>query len=136
MSDDRSKPGSKPMKPTKTQRNDVMLYMACGLSEEGIAAVIGITRPTLRQHFAWELANGRAVKKAENYKRLQKAAEEGNVTAMKFLALQLDRGFAEDLPPKPPELGKKAQARVDARNPDTSTTLGALMARRQQEPVN
>jgi len=73
-----SKPGRPPFKPTKAQRNDVMLYAASGVSERAIAVVLGIARPTLREQFAYELVNGRTVKRAQIHKRLEEAAAGGN----------------------------------------------------------
>jgi hypothetical protein len=55
-----------------------MLYAASGGSERAIAVVLGIARPTLREHFAYELANGRTVKRAQIHKRLEEAAAGGN----------------------------------------------------------
>jgi hypothetical protein len=37
-----------------------------------------------------------------------------------------------DKPAKAPKVGKKEQAELDARSPDSGTTLGDLMAKRQQ----
>jgi hypothetical protein len=59
--------------------------VACGTSEEAIAGVIGIDRTTLREHFAVELANGRATFRLELRKKLKELANKGNVTALKYL---------------------------------------------------
>jgi hypothetical protein len=56
----KDKGGRPPFKPTKGQREDVVLLVSCGTSEEVIAGVLGISRPTLREHFEFELTNGGA----------------------------------------------------------------------------
>jgi hypothetical protein len=81
----KNKGGRPPFKPTKAQRSDVVLLVACGTSEEAIAGVLGIDRGTLREHFAVELATGRAAFRLELRKKLKELADDGNVTALKYL---------------------------------------------------
>ena len=81
-------------KPTAQQRKDVKLFVACGMSEPRIASVIGIAKNTLRKHFTDELRDGREIEMAANLRRLRKAADKGNVTAMK----QLDARFSAVAP--------------------------------------
>ena len=83
-----------------------MLFVACGMSEEAMAAVIGIQRQTLRKHFAEELLIGHARIKSENFKNLRKAAKAGNVAAIKYLDLKGGSAPLEDRPTQEP-LGKK-----------------------------
>ncbi|MGE0289275.1 MAG: hypothetical protein AB7I42_26630 [Bradyrhizobium sp.] len=80
-----------------------------------------------------ELAFGRDLKIADNLERLEKAASKGNVAAMKHLATRFDLAperMAPMRPPKQEKLGKKAQAQVDAENPDITVPMGEMMARR------
>lgn len=121
--------------PTKAQREDVMLYIAGGISEASIAHIIGITHVTLRKHFEVELRTGREVVRSENLRLLRKAAKKGNVSAIRMLEekshIQPQRTMP-DTPaePKPVKLGKKAQAQAEAERPDTTVPMGELMARR------
>lgn len=89
--------GPKPFKPTNKQRQDVRLYKASGLTEPAIAEAIGICQNTLRKYFANELDVARGVERARNLKRLEAAANKGNVTAMKALHVIFDKGEAADL---------------------------------------
>ena len=102
--------------------------VACGTSEEAIAGVIGIDRTTLREHFAVELANGRATFRLELRKKLKELANKGNVTALKYLDMTAAEDAASGLSA---DLGKKEQARIAAKNPEPGTPLGDLMRRRQ-----
>jgi predicted transcriptional regulator len=74
-----------------------MLYKAGGIPEPAIAVILGISQNTLRKYFAPELETGRGVKRAQNLKRLEKAADKQNVTAMKALHVLFDKGEAADL---------------------------------------
>ena len=59
-----------------------------------IAAVIGISVPTLNLHFAFELTEGAAKKKAAIYRALEKNALAGNVSAQKAMILQFEKAAA------------------------------------------
>jgi AcrR family transcriptional regulator len=102
-------------KPTSQQREDVELLVLTGSSEEEIASALGITRPTLRKHFASELLHGRARKRRVVVRYLFAAARRGNVAAQKAL-LALSHSAPEQ-PPKARPLGKKAQAEREAAAP-------------------
>jgi hypothetical protein len=95
--DPTSKRGRKAFVPTVKQRDLVMLLTAGGLTEPAIAAVIGCCERTLRNCFKVELAVGRGVKRAQNLVRLEAAAKQGNVSAMKALAAAFDRGDSQEL---------------------------------------
>jgi hypothetical protein len=101
----KNKGGRPPFKPTKAQRSDVVLLVACGRSEEAIAGVLGIDRGTLREHFAVELANGRAAFRLELRKKLKELADDGNVAVLKYLDMtaagRRRRGYEPCGPPKP-----------------------------------
>jgi hypothetical protein len=127
-----SKPGPKPFAPTRAQRRKVMLYLAGGMPEPQIAAVLGIVQNTLRKHFADELAHGRAVKMAANLERLEAAADKGNVTAMKHLDARFQSAAAEaafiDPAPKAERLGKKQLAAIAAETAGDGTEWGDDLA--------
>jgi hypothetical protein len=80
-----SKRGRRPFNPIAKQRDRVMLLTAGGLTEPAIAAVLGCCERTLRNCFKAELETGRGVKRAQNLERLEAAAKQGNVSAMKAL---------------------------------------------------
>lgn len=119
--------GSKPYQPTKAERDKVLLLSAAAMSEQEISAAIGISRATLRKHFADELKNGHARKTAENLARLEGAAKAGNVAAMKFLAARLDALSEAKKPPRPERLGKKEKANLDAQTAHVDTSWEELL---------
>jgi len=90
------KRGPAPFRPTAAQRRDAMLLMAGGIGEAGIAAIFQLSVNCLRKHFADELLHGRARKRGENLRRLERAAEEGAVTAMRVLQLVYDKAEARE----------------------------------------
>jgi hypothetical protein len=75
----------KPFKPTKQQREDVERNVAAGITEDGIAHMLGITRFMLRYHFAEQLQFGRDRKLAAYMALLEQAAADLNVSAIKRL---------------------------------------------------
>lgn len=84
-SDQPSKGGRPPFKPTATQRDRVALLAAGGIPQPAIAAMLGCCERTLRNCFKAELETGRGVKRAENLERLEAAAKGGSIGAMKTL---------------------------------------------------
>lgn len=131
--------GQPPFKPTKAQCNDVESMKADGWSNERIALMLRISRPTLEKHFADELQYGRDKVQLENLKNLRKMAKK-NASAAKQLNDRLDiaatrRPDGGDLLPDPPQhkepkLGKKERQQLEAENPDRATEMGDLLARR------
>jgi hypothetical protein len=115
----------KSFKPTKAQREDVMLFVACGMSEEAMAAVIGIQRQTLRKHFAEELLTGHARIRSENFKNLRKAARAGNVAAIKYLDLK--GGVPAGAAPSQVALGKKEIRQIEAQQTPEDPEWGQLI---------
>ena len=99
--------GRPQFQPTNEQRETCSILAAGQMSEEAIASVFGITRPTLRKHFADELTTGAAKRNAAVLLALYETAVAGNVAAARtWLARQADQqGEA---------LGKKARQRADA----------------------
>lgn len=118
-------PGRPPHKWTLENSNKVLLAFASGRSVKDAAAAIGVSVPTLRQHYSSELAKrARADLRLEmtQLARLNKAAEEGNVAAEKELFKRMEKralaGLSERVAdrakPKKPVQGKKEQQREAA----------------------
>lgn len=99
--------GRPQFQPTPDQRETCSTLAAARMSEDDIAAVFGITRPTLRKHFADELTMGAAQRNAAVLLALYETAVAGNVAAARtWLARQGDEQGAV--------LGRKAQREADA----------------------
>ena len=73
------------MRPTAEQRHHVELAVSVGLSVDMISAAMETPRRTIYRHFANEIATGRAKRLLANAIRIDKAASEGSVAAMKYL---------------------------------------------------
>ena len=102
--------GRPQFQPTPDQRETCSILAAGQMSEEAIASVFGITRPTLRKHFADELTTGAAKRNAAVVVQLYRAAMDGNAAALRlWLARQADE--------QGEVLGKKAQREADAADP-------------------
>jgi predicted transcriptional regulator len=102
--------------PTKTQRRDTSIAAGAGVTHEEIALGLGISQPTLRKHFAYELTTGAYRKRQEVLNAMFKAAKAGNVAAQKAYCALSVKVAAPPVPldqPAKPE-GKKAQANADA----------------------
>lgn len=132
-----AKRGRPQFRPTATQRREVEEMIACGMSEDDVARAVGIATETLRKHFVEELATAKAKRRGEVIKLLFRNARKGNVSAQKHLEAMTSLAGtarpAERIAPtdKPAaRVGKKAQEQADAQNPDVSTPIGELMARR------
>lgn len=109
-------PGRPAFVPTAAHRRQVEELLSVGTSADIVARAIGITEPTLRKHFAEELANGMAKRRAEVMNLLFKSARKGNVAAQKHLEQMTARAAAEaaftgaDEAPAAVKRGKKEQA--------------------------
>ena len=84
------------MRPTKRQRHQVEMGVSIGMTMDQIAIAIAIPRHTIYRHFRNELATGRAKCLLMNAVRLDKAADAGNVAAMKALHAMMERGQQSD----------------------------------------
>jgi DNA-binding CsgD family transcriptional regulator len=126
--------GRPEFRPTDEQRDSVEICVSGGMSQVEIAAVLGITKPTLEKHFADELANGGARKRAEVLGMLYASGRKGNVTAQKYLHAvtgvqaaaaewEAAEGPAKALP-KRPALGKKELAELAARTAGQGSEWG------------
>lgn len=132
---------------TEEKRLRVSVLAAHGMTHDDIAAAMGISAPTLRKNYLRELRGGLAQKRAELLVLKWKAAAGGNVSAMKEVQKDFEKadmyrghianhtGKPAEKPVKPPKLGKKEQALADAQQPDTSTSMGDLMAQRMASTV-
>lgn len=107
--------------PTQKDRETVKALSAMGNSTVDIAEFIGITGPTLRKHYQMELHQGRVQGKIANGRRLQEAAQKGNVTAMIWLD-KTRYGVREG-----EDMGKKAQQHEDARTAHEGTAWDGLL---------
>jgi hypothetical protein len=126
---------------TQENRNKVLMLLALGWSQERIAFALYIDPKTLRRNYSRELKTRefqRDRMDAAVFMRLWHEVEKGNVGAIKEFRKLVERNdlmlYGQNAPPpvKEPKLGKKEAALLAAREPDTGTTLGELMARRQQ----
>jgi len=140
------KGGRPPHVPTDEARRKVEVLAATGMYDWQIAAALEISVPTLRLHYADAMMYGASRKRAEMIDAMFRAGLDGKVAAQKaFIALCREHGDAplQDAPAPvkaeaaaAPKLGKKEQALIDAKEPDRSSTLGALMAERQGIPAS
>lgn len=119
---------------TDEKRKRIKVLRALNKTNDEIAAAMGISERTLRTKYLPELRGGLAQLRAEALVRLWTLAEAGNVSALKEFLRQTER--ADLAAPQPTtrapaaRLGKKDQAMADAALPDTSTSMGELMAQR------
>jgi AcrR family transcriptional regulator len=112
---------------TRETVNRVILGFARGRSVKEVALSIGVSVPTLRQHYSSEVAARHATAlmvESVQLGRLNDQAEKGNVAAEKELLKALAKGRLEataerfqstEPKPKKEKLGKKAQAKEDAK---------------------
>lgn len=118
-------------KRTRETVNRVILGLARGWTIAEVASSIGITIPTLRQHYSSELRHRAAMRlrmESVQLGRLNDQAEKGNVTAEKELMKALEKGrrdqFAAAMAstptkaksPKPEKVGKKQAAKDAAKD--------------------
>jgi hypothetical protein len=85
----RRKPGRPARKVAATQRRRLMRGIAIGLTLEQLASDINMPLGTMRRTFAAEIKTARTKLILDNLDRLHAAADAGNVSAMKTLALMM-----------------------------------------------
>jgi hypothetical protein len=134
--------------PTQQNPNRVSMLVALGWSNKRIAAALFVTLPTLRKHYFSELKFRDVARdrlEAGVAMKLWEGVQAGNVSAIRAFRAFVDHndlmlyghaahpaGSAKPATqPKVPKLGKKEAAAMAAKNPDRSSTLGELIARRQ-----
>lgn len=89
--------GRPPHVVTKETRNRVNMLVALGWTNPRIAGVLGITLPTLRKHYFFELRQRDTARdrlEARRFEIVWRQAEAGNVGAMREVARLLDRNDA------------------------------------------
>jgi hypothetical protein len=93
-----------PYIPTARKRKRVRRLAACGMGERDVAAAMGIDRMTLRKYHTPELDDGRAIVLADLLDMIWKAADRGNLSAIRHLELRVHGDT-----PLPPYQSKKAE---------------------------
>jgi hypothetical protein len=109
-----------------------------GIQEEAIGKVLGIDPKTLRKHYRLELDLGQVeanTKVVANLFRIATGDGPKAVTAAIFW-LKCRLRWTEARDADEPPLGKKEAARIAAKAPDESTSIGELMAVRQEVPAD
>jgi hypothetical protein len=86
--------GQPPHKPTEKQRETVRTMTAYGIPQDAIAAVVGISEPTLRKHYAHEIATAQAEANARVALRLFEHATGDSVAAAIFW-MKVRAGWSE-----------------------------------------
>nr|WP_294564505.1 hypothetical protein [uncultured Rhodopila sp.] len=117
--------------PTDATRDQVEVLIAGGMRQWQIAAALGISEPTLTEHYAAQLDAGRSKKKAQVIAALFKAGvETGNVSALKaWLSLPeaLEEQPDQRQPQKDIPMGKKAAANAAAISAGFGTDWAGLL---------
>jgi len=114
--------------PSDETRERVEVLLAGGMLAWQISQALGISEPTLREHYGDQLAAGKARKRADVILAMHREAVGGNVSAQKgFLALQ-----TLDLPPERTDrpattLGKKDAAALAAMDAAVGTGWDKLL---------
>lgn len=124
---------------TQEKSHKVSLLFAMGKDEDDAAAMLGISKATLRKHYFSELAGLTAARirlRAKTWLDLSRAAADGNVAAAKELLKEMERGsmigaaaFDKQRKAKPPKKGKKEEALEQARNAGRGGKWGGLLDR-------
>jgi hypothetical protein len=123
------------MRPTAEQRHHVELAVSPGLSVDMISAAMETPRRTIYRHFANEIATGRAKRLLANAVRIDKAASEGSVAAMKYLhTLMLDHGPASAAAND--QWGDFDEEEILAQNPDFGGLNGQTRIREADHERN
>jgi hypothetical protein len=113
--------------PTKRQRREVSIAAGAGISHEEMALGLGISRPTLEKHYAYELTTGAYKRRQEVLNAMFKAAKAGNVAAQKAYTALSPKVSAPPLPEEPAPEGKKAQRQADAKTAQNGTEWAELL---------
>lgn len=98
--------------PNDGNRRVLVLAFAMGKTLAQAASMIGVTIPTLRQHYFSEVSRRSSARdRTEGFilARLAQAADDGNVAAMKALDKRLDRAVLGLQPELVKAKGKKAK---------------------------
>src|SRR4029450_8278135 len=106
--------GRKAHKPTHHVREQVMTLAAANMTLPEIAAAVNVSRTTLCQYFAAELASGRAKRLAEVIELLREGARRGSVAAARALLAAYGK-------PAGQVIGKKEQRALAAQTAAVSS---------------
>jgi hypothetical protein len=85
----KAKPGPRPHQPADAERDLITLAIAIGMTRDAIADAIGMPLRSLARTYAHELKVGRSQRLLANAARLDRAADQGNVAAMKALQVMM-----------------------------------------------
>lgn len=134
---------------SQQNRNRVSMLVALGWSNKRIAEALFVTLPTLRKHYFSELKFREVARDRLNATMATKLWDlfmSGNVAAGKEFRDLLEKNdlmlYGQTAQPakpdvaKEPKLGKKEAALAAAHQPDRESTLGDLMAQRQNDGGN
>lgn len=117
---------------TAAMRRDVELMKADGFSDDRIAAQLSCSRPTLLKHFAKELEFGADKVRRQQLRNLDRMSKR-NVAASKALLARSDTVAPPAPPtrpddaPRPPPLGKKETADLEAQTAEAGTSWANLI---------
>lgn len=135
----RARPGRPEFQVTQEMRDKVKMLIGSGMEASDVAIVMGCVKQTLYKYFPDEIRHARVVMRAEAIELAWREARDGSSPmirkVMDMAAVPHTReAFLPDgkVPQaaKAEPVGKKQALKDAALNPDTSTTLGALLAER------
>lgn len=124
---------------TQAMRDKVRMLIGSGMDAADVAVVMGCVKQTLYKYFPDEIRHARVVMRAEAIELAWREARDGSSPmirkVMDMAAVPHTReAFLPDgkvpAPVKAERIGKKQALKDAALNPDTTTTLGALLAER------
>lgn len=137
--ENRGKRGRPAHIPTRKNRNKVMMLLAMGWTDQGVANALGVSIPTLNKHYFRELKLrdiARDRLKATHMEMLWEQAKKGSVPAIKEFRKLMDKVEAEDAEqhfltraagtpmPRQAKLGKKEEADLAANSAGYGTDWG------------
>lgn len=111
--------GRKPFRPDPSHRRRVQELAAFGKPPAAIARVIGVSEPTLRKHFAEDLAIGAEKVEAEIITALMTKARAGNVAALRAAGAMIAQARLDSLERELEKHGAAADKPLAAARADT-----------------
>lgn len=96
---EKKKGGRPAYQPSREDRRLVEGMAGCGLRQEDIAPLIGVSVPTLRRHFKRELSEGKAKAGAQVAKRLFEMATSGRCAAASIFWARVHLRWRENQDP-------------------------------------
>lgn len=122
--------GRKSHRRTPQLAEKVAVLRAVGNTPAQIALRIGLSEPTLRKYYLRELEQGGDLALAVLDEVIWKKAMSGSVSAARLMKEALTKGAAATpiaKAPKPPKLGKKASAMLEARTAQAGSDWADLL---------